>query len=514
MDYGDAESGSFGSRDSFDKPAADDKSQKPREPEGVTVFTVAGADERGHHDGPAMEARFNSLSGLTGMPDGSLIVSDAYCIKRIFGGSVKTLAGSDVYGFRDARRGDTALFDTPCGVVYDAKTGRLIVADRENNRLRAVTTSGAVYTVAGSGELGDADGLGKEATFASPFGLAAGVGGQIFVSDFYGARIRVLKPPEGEKERYGHVVTLAGKPPREPRRPNSFGVPGYRDGHAHDAQFYCPAGMAVGPNGDVYVADSMNHRVRRIDHRHADVSTVVGHIDPPCAYCTGLTHRSHDCYETPAWTRGDLSRLYEFMTELTSRTEDGAPIKLSKHQIHDEVERGLLSDLEIPRPVHHVRHKWATRRKWRKLPKFDDEPGTPVTFVTVKDDPKVIHGPPHHFPFTAPGEKGGDKKDGTLIEALLNTPTDVAFSQDGTLYVADTGNNCIRQIDLSTSMIYTLVGNGKCESVDGIGESVSFRSPRALHLDETNHCLYVADAFSVRVVKLPPSTEASVNDVE
>jgi hypothetical protein len=130
------------------------------------------------------------------------------------------------------------------------------------------TPAGArVTTVAGDGRAGLRDGPAREAEFMMPSALAVDAGGALYIADQSAQRIRKLE--------HGSVTTVAGS-----GGPISTGLSvdgGYRDGPALQARFSEPSGIAVGPDGSLYVADMMNHCVRRI--RNGAVSTFAGAPD-------------------------------------------------------------------------------------------------------------------------------------------------------------------------------------------------------------------------------------------
>ena len=155
---------------------------------------------------------------------------------------VSTLAGSTV-GFRD---GDSrsAEFDKPTGVAVDAE-GNVYVADQLNHRIRKITPEGLVSTLAGSTE-GFRDGSGASAQFNYPVDVAVDTEGNVYVADWQNHLIRKITAE-------GLVSTLAGS------------TVGFRDGIGTSAQFNRPSGVAVDTEGNVYVADSDNNRIRRIE---------------------------------------------------------------------------------------------------------------------------------------------------------------------------------------------------------------------------------------------------------
>jgi sugar lactone lactonase YvrE len=159
-------------------------------------------------------------------------------------GAVSTVAGAGPAGFRDGPA-TSALFYYPQDVAVDAQ-GNVYVADTSNQRIRKITLGGTVTTLAGAGGYGFADGPGSSAYFASPTGVAVDAQGNVYVADQGNQRIRKIAPD-------GTVSTLAGS-----------GSYGFADGAAATAQFASLAGVAVDAQGDVFVADQSNRRVRKI----------------------------------------------------------------------------------------------------------------------------------------------------------------------------------------------------------------------------------------------------------
>lgn len=210
-----------------------------------SVMTFAGTGTSGYEDG--FPAQFSSPDGLAIDAQGNLFISDTEnnCIRKIRAdGQASTVAGSLNPGFMDGFA-STARFNSPKGLAFDSR-GNLYVADMGNHAIRKMTPDGLVVTVAGNGRYGYFDGNGKEAQFNTPLDVAVGADGRIYVADFQNHRIRIISPA-------GAVSTLAGR-----------GVKGKVDGEAPLAQFYYPGGVAVAPDGTVYVSDNGNDVIRRI----------------------------------------------------------------------------------------------------------------------------------------------------------------------------------------------------------------------------------------------------------
>ena len=161
--------------------------------------------------------------------------------------SVTTLAGRALVSGAANGTGTNALFSDPAAIVTDT-SGNFFVADSQNHAIRKITTNGVVTTFAGQlGVSGTANGTGTAAQFNTPSGLALDGSGNLFLSDTGNGTIRKITPA-------GAVSTFAGV----------AGSSGFADGAAGSAQFNSPLGIAVTTNGDVFVADSNNHCIRRI----------------------------------------------------------------------------------------------------------------------------------------------------------------------------------------------------------------------------------------------------------
>jgi sugar lactone lactonase YvrE len=203
---------------------------------------------------------FDTPSGIAISPQG-LIVSDSanHVIRRInHDGTTTLLAG--LFGQSGSEDGpsSSARFDSPLGVAI-ATNGVIYAADCGNHTIRAIAPDGAVSTFAGlAGTWGSNDGDGAVARFNGPTGLALDREGNLFVSDSNNHTIRKIIPT-------GNVTTFAGMPLEN----------GFVNGDRRAAKFFQPAELAFDTHGALYVADSMNHAIRKIsvDGR---VSTAAG----------------------------------------------------------------------------------------------------------------------------------------------------------------------------------------------------------------------------------------------
>ena len=228
----------------------------------LAVSTLAGDGTAGFRNGPARQAEFDNPAGLAVDSAGNVFVADNRQprIRLIAAGShaVSTLAGDGKVGLRNgiARR---AEFDLPTGVAVD-RAGDVFVADSGNEVIRMIAAgSHTVSTLAGDGTRGFTNGPAADARFSSPMGVAVDAAGNVYVADAGNDRIRMIAAGS-------HTVsTLAGS-----------GAAGFLDGAAHVAEFDHPVSVAVDAAGDVFVADARNNRVRTISAGSRGVSTLAG----------------------------------------------------------------------------------------------------------------------------------------------------------------------------------------------------------------------------------------------
>ncbi|WJH34510.1 stalk domain-containing protein [Paenibacillus sp. CC-CFT747] len=357
------------------------------------LATYAGTGDFALQDGPLAEASFREPGSVLVLSDGSEIVSDtrSQVIRRIQEGKVSTLTGVTVEkdsrgfpvgGLLDGPSG-ASLFREPEGLAADA-SGRLYVADPGNHAVRVVRPDGKVSTLAGNGQAGLSDGIGGEARFNHPRDVAVTADGVVYVADTLNHAIRRIDPS-------GKVTTLNHPSSRVveavPGKPQFAG--NYRDGRLDQAEFNEPSGLVLDAKGNLYVSDTGNQRIRYIDLRTGTVTTAAG----------GETGGSRSLYGKDAlYAEGDFA--------------DGPAGDAKFHS-----PRGLALDaagaLLIADSLNHSIRRFADGR---------------VTTIAGEREQFV-------------GELDGIEESGEL-----HLPADVAVRADGSLLVADSYNNKLRQI--------------------------------------------------------------------
>lgn len=333
--------------------------------------------------------------------------------------NVTTYAGNGNPGFIDGNASG-AMFNSPFGICRD-KSGNIFVADGGNNCIRKITPGGVVSTYAGIGMAGYLDGAGNVAKFNSPSDLCVDNAGNVYVSDFNNHRIRKISSG-------GIVSTVAGT-----------GTAGYNDGSAVLAQFNYPRGICIDQQGNLYVGDSWNHRIRKIDNT-GNVGTYAGGGN---SIGVGSTGDYIDANDTNA-------RFY---------TPAGLSI--------DNYGNIYVAD--------------AYNHRIRKI-------NTLRTVTTLCGS-------------SATGQGNGGYADGSASSAIFNTPTEVFSDSLGNLVIGDTFGNRVRKADFSGN-VTTIAGTGIAGFIDGAGNVAKFNYTRGVTANVTGDTIYLADYnnHSIRMI--------------
>jgi trimeric autotransporter adhesin len=245
----------------------DNFNQRIRKVTGAGVIsTVAGNGSRGFggDGGKATAAFLDAPNGVAVDSTGNLFIADTNnCrIRKVtVTGVISTIAGNGTSGFSsDGGQATAAQLSYPIDVALDS-AGNLFIADRANQRIRKVTVAGVISTVVGNGTNGFS-GDGGQATAAQlnwPTAVAIDFVGNLFIADSENDRIRKVTVA-------GVTSTVAGNGTR------GFNGDG---GQATAAQLYYPNGVAIDSSGNLYIADSRNNRIRKVTVAGV-ISTVAG----------------------------------------------------------------------------------------------------------------------------------------------------------------------------------------------------------------------------------------------
>lgn len=316
-------------------------------------------------------------------------------------GSVTTIAGAGYPGSEDGPA-RSASFSDPFGVAVDRRGAVYVTDGGESNRIRRITADGTVETIAGSTE-GFADGDAHRAQFNTPSGIAIDRKGNLIVADTSNNRIRKISAD-------GKVTTLAGN-----------GSAGYKDGPASEAEFDGPIGIAVDKQDSVFVADAYNDRIRKVS-AGGMVTTIAG------TSSQGL----HDgdaataTFDTPSGVAVD-SKGNIFVAD----TGNSAVRKITP--------QGEVSTIILT----------SRRETQNSSPALRHPLGIVLThdgFLFVTDASRVIRLTPDGEAEVYAGGRFGFA-DGNRDQARFSGSSGIAIDREGNLFVADSQNYLIREIE-------------------------------------------------------------------
>jgi sugar lactone lactonase YvrE len=486
------------------------------------LTTLAGDGTPGFADGPGATARFSGPQGVAVDAAGNLCVADAgnHRIRKISAaGVVSTLAGEGSPAFADGP-GATARFSTPVGVAVDA-AGNVYVGDRINERIRKISPTGVVSTLAGTGTNGFADGPGATAKFSHPEGVAVDAAGNVYVADEDTNRIRKVTPA-------GVVSTLAGD-----------GTRAFADGPGATARFNAPDGVAVDAAGNVYVADTDNHRLRKItptgsvstlagDAAHAtDGQGAFGRFNSPKGVAVDaagnlyVADRGNHLIRkvTPA---GLVSTLAGSISGFADGTVVAAPFRDAEGVAVDAAGNLYVADTDQHRVRKVTPGGVITTLAGGVSGGFSDGQGADArfqnphgmavdasgnTYVADWNNHRIRKITPAGVASTLAGDGTAGFVDGPGATARFNGPQGVALDGVGNVYVADGGNQRIRTIT-PAGVVATLAGSGAAGFADGPGAAAQFSNPLGLALDGVGND-YVSDAGNHRIRKVRPTGEVT-----
>ena len=230
------------------------------------ITTIAGKGSAGYSgdNGAASGAELNLPTGVAVDSAGNVYIADAgnNVIRKInTSGGITTVAGNNAEGYSgDNGAATNATLYTPTGVAVDG-AGNLYIADTNNNRIRKVGTSGTITTIAGTGTAGYSgdSGAATSATLNKPAAVVVDSTGNLYIADTGNDVVRMIATA-------GTISTFAGN-----------GSAGYSGdgGPATSARLNSPYGLNLDSAGDIYVADSMNNVVRMVNTAGV-ISTVAG----------------------------------------------------------------------------------------------------------------------------------------------------------------------------------------------------------------------------------------------
>ncbi len=389
----------------------------------ITTLAGNGLAEFGGDGDDASLSRINAPRGVALDRQGHIYIADTgnHRVRRVEASinTISTVAGQASRNFSgDNGPATSATMFKPEAVAVD-KNGNIYVADTNNHRIRRVdAATGRITTVAGIGNplfSGDFD-KAVNAGFRFPEGIAVDSKGAIYIGDTLNSRVRKI-------DNQGIIRTLAGN--------GGFAFTG-DGGHASIATLRLPRGLAVDSRDNLYIADTENHRIRMVDSRLGIIKTVAG--------------------SSSSGFGGDGGQA----TNASLLSPEGVGL--------DSEDNLYIADTGN----HRVR-------------RVDADTGV---ITTVAGN----------------GDQGFSGDGGPALNASLSAPEDVALSHDGDVLISDTLNNRVRKVDIATGVITTIAGTGifALTGDDGPATGASLGQPRGLAVDKSGN-LYIADTWNHRI---------------
>ena len=408
-------------------------------------------------------------SGVATDSAGTIYVADYYnnSIRKITSaGVVTTLAGGAYSGSADGT-GAAALFTHPSGVALDS-SGNVYVADSGNHTIRKITSAGVVTTLAGTaGTSGSANGTGVAASFNGPESVATDSAGNVYVADYYNHTIRKITPA-------GVVTTFAGM----------AGTPGNANGTGTAASFQGPSGVATDSAGNVYVADSDNHTIRKITSAGV-VTTWAGATGSPGS--TNGTGTAASFFYPRGVATDSAGNVY--VADRSNYTIR----KISSARVVTTLAGTVGSSGSADGTGAAARFNYSNSVA-------ADSAGNVYVADTFNEAIRKITPAAAVTTLAGAAEMRGST-DGTGAAARFADPHGTATDSAGNVYVADASNNVIRKIT-PAGVVSTLAGTaGASGSADGTGAAARFNGPRGVTTDSTGN-VYVADTYNNTIRKI------------
>lgn len=464
---------------------------------GGLITTVAGdgytsADGSGRFAGDSGAATSASLSGPRGLAvtsDGTIYIADTLNqrIRKVTPtGLISSIVGTGTAGFLgDGAAAVAANVNFPLAVCVDT-SGTLYIADTYNHRIRKVTPAGIISTVVGSGTAGFS-GDGAAATSARvnfPNSVAVDPSGNLYLTDTSNHRIRKVGVT-------GLISTLAGDGYLETSGLGRFAGDG---GQAIAASLNGPRSVSVDTSGVVYIADTINHRIRKIT-RDGLIVSVAGSGNDPAAGDGGPATAANLLFPTSVFVYSP-DALYIADT--------------ANHRIRKIASNGTIST------VAGDGFKGADG-----LGRYggDGGPATAASFslpTAIKVDASgaiyVSDAANHRIRKISPtgtittiagsGVAGFTGDGAAATTARLSGPRGVFVDHDGNVFIADTSNHRIRRVTPG-GIISTIAGNGKpgYSGDGGIATAARLYGPTTLYVDPLG-TVYIADTYNHRIRKV------------
>ena len=465
------------------------------------ITSIAGINDMVGYsgdNGPATSAELNGPIALTPDLSGNIYILDSgnYRIRKIdASGTITTVAGTGVQGYSgDDGPAISAQIGSMSSIFID-NSGNLYIPDTTNFRLRKLNTStGIITTIAGTGEA-DYSGDGGPAISAElvPDGVVVDTSGNIYISDLSNFIIRKIDVS-------GNISTIAGT-----------GVSGYSGdgGPATSAAIY-PINIYLDPSGNLYITDTLNCVIRKINAQTQVITTVAG---------TGESGYSGN-YGPATLAKLNNPRSLTFDASGNMYIADASNYVIRKviataSSPSWNITGSLLGPTGFTGDAGQAGETGAQGDTGATGPQgtsgFSSGSGVPsvqgIQNQTYLDN---VSGNVYKYilPWTIQavvgnGNGGYSGDDGPALSSTLNSPDSISFDISGNMYIADTSNGVIRKVDAITQVVTTIAGAGA--GVDGDPAiSASLSTPCSLTIDTSGN-IYISEFSYYKIRRIDAS---------
>ncbi|KAG2388905.1 hypothetical protein C9374_000344 [Naegleria lovaniensis] len=464
---------------------------------GRMIDTMAGSGTPGFSgdNGSAKSASFNYPSGIFMKSNGDLLISDTFNhrIRKIdaSNGVITTIAGTDsTFGEGDTNS-QNSMLNYPNGIAVSTLTREVYISDTRHHRIRKIDANGRISTVVGTGVAGDsgADGVtsGTLAQINAPRGIAISEAtNEIYFADSLNNKIKKINGNSGT------VITVAGN--------GQFNFSG-DGGLALDASLGTPTDVALSlATNELFIADSKNIRIRKLSLATGIITTISGNgtfaIDPASGdfgnaqnalfrepTSISLTSSGNELYIADPYS--SRIRKIDFISGIITTVAGGGSSR---------EENSAAIDWQLTSPVSvHV------------------SPDNSAVYIVDQCSVKKVLVSTGNLTtiagLNAQYRSCGYDGEGLATSRKVNRPMDVALytpsNGEHQLYIADANNNRVRKVSLTSGMMTTVVGG---VGDGGLAVNARLFFPRSVFSSSMDGSIYIADSGNNRIRKINEST--------